>query len=418
MAFPELKEATEKYDAKNKELFDILDEATVNGSKELDLKQVKSLPAGVQAGDTHAIAAVIRKLNEESAGLKKELENLQGVEEAAIKARERSNLERGSSGEGDGRKGDGVSQESVGELFVKSKAFKEKSGSIGPEAHLDISVKTLMTSTTGWVPETTRTGRVVDFATRPIQVTDLIPSTTTEQNAITYMEETTFTNAAAEVDEGTSYLEAVLALTERASLVRKIGVYIPVTDEQLQDVSQVSGYIDNRLPFMVRQKLDAQILVGSGVGTPTQLRGFLNVVGIQTQAKGADPSPDAVYKAMVKIRVTGRAMPNLIVYHPTNWQDVRLLRTADGLYIWGNPSEAGPDRIWGLPVAQSDAITLGTALVADSSFTELATRRGIDVQTSNSHSTYFVEGKQAIRADMRVALVVYRPTAICTVTGL
>ena len=33
-------------------------------------------------------------------------------------------------------------------------------------------------------------------------------------------------------------------------------------------------------------------------------------------------------------------------------------------------------------------------------------------------ATFFVEGKQAIRADMRVALVVYRPAAFCTVTGI
>jgi len=342
---------------------------------------------------------------------------LRGVEDAAIKARDRGNAGR-EGGEGNNRPGDGAATESFGSLFVKSRAFKEKSGSAGPESHLDLELKTLMASSTGWVPETTRTGRLVDFATRPIQVTDLIPGTTTDQNAVTYMEETTFTNAAAEIDEGGTYQEAALALTEKASLVRKLGVFLPVTDEQLQDVSQIQGYLDNRLPFMVRQKLDSQILVGSGVGTPTQLRGFLNVVGIQTQAKGADPSPDAIYKAMVKIQVTGRAQPNLIVYHPTNWQDVRLLRTADGLYIWGNPSDSGPDRIWGLPVAKSDAITLGTALVADSSFTELATKRGLDTQISNSHSTYFIEGKQAIRADMRVALVVYRPAAICTVTGL
>jgi HK97 family phage major capsid protein len=194
-------------------------------------------------------------------------------------------------------------------------------------------------------------------------------------------------------------------------------VFIPVTDEQLEDVPQMQGYLNNRLPFMIRQRLDGQILVGNG--TPPNLRGLLNVVGIQTQAKGADPAPDAVYKAMVKVMTVGQAFPDTIVYNPTNWQDIRLLRTADGIYIWGNPSDAGPERMWGLNVAMAQAETLGTAIVGDfGSFVELAVKRGIDVQISNSHSTFFIEGKQAVRADMRVALVVYRPAALCSVTGL
>jgi HK97 family phage major capsid protein len=230
------------------------------------------------------------------------------------------------------------------------------------------------------------------------------------------MEETTFTNAATEIAEAGTYPEATLALTEQSSLVRKIAVYLPVTEEQLQDEAQVRTYIEQRLGFMVRQRLDQQLI--SGNGTPPNLRGMLNIAGIQTQAKGADPTPDAIYKAMVKVRVTGQAEPNLVIMHPNDWMDIRLLRTADGLYIWGNPSDAGPERVWGLPVSSAQAATENTAIVADTNYMSLATRRGLDVQVSNSHGTYFVEGKLAIRADMRVAFVVYRPAAICTVTGI
>lgn len=414
MNFPALTEAEGRLKAKQESLAGIFAEA----GADMDMSKVKSL-----SGDSAAKVAEIRKMNEELDDLGKQVDGLKAVAKAAERTKQfQEQAEKGSEPDAgkarDGaRERDEQSRKSLGDLFVESQAFKGKRGNIGPEAHLNLELKTLFETTAGWAPETTRTGRVVDYATRPIQVTDLIPQTTTSQAAVVYMEETTFTNSAAEAAEGAAYGESALALTEKSSTVRKIATFLPVTDEQLEDEQMARGYINNRLPFMLRQRLDGQILTGNG--TAPNLRGVLNVAGIQTQAKGTDPVPDAVYKAIVLVRVTGRAMPGAVVFNPTDWQDVRLLRTADGIYIWGNPSDAGPERIWGLQVVQSDALTLNTALVGDfANYSELAVRRGIDVQVSNSHSTYFVEGKQAVRADLRAAFTIYRPTAFCTVTGV
>ena len=122
---------------------------------------------------------------------------------------------------------------------------------------------------------------------------------------------------------------------------------------------------------------------------------------------------------MTKIRVTGRAIPTHHVMHPTDWQNVRLLRTVDGVYIWGNPSEAGPERLWGLPVVQCDADVAATGYVGSflPAFVTLFEKRGIDVQIGFV-GTQFTEGKRTVRADMRAALVFTRPAAFCSVTGL
>lgn len=414
LTFPALDELTKKIEAKQKDLAGIFDEAGPN----MDLSQVKSL-----SGDTMAKAEEIRKRNDELTDLGKQRDELKAVQRAAEGVRAAGTAGQKATPAAETGSEPGVPArgqqrtKSFGEMFTESKAYKGRTGSVGPEVRLDIELKTLMTTTAGWTPETTRTGRLVDFATRPVQVTEIIPTTTTGQAAVVYMEETTFTNNAAEAAEGSAYGEAAFALTEQSSTVRKIAVFVPVTDEQLEDEPQVRGYLDNRLPFMIRQRLDSQILVGTGVAP--NLRGINNVVGIQTQAKGTDPTPDAVYKAMVKVRTIGFAEPSAVIMHPNDWQDIRLLRTADGLYIWGNPSEAGPERIWGLTVAQAVAQTENTAVVGDfATFSELAVRRGVDVQVSNSHSTFFTEGKQAVRADLRVALIFYRPAAFCTVTGI
>ena len=87
-----------------------------------------------------------------------------------------------------------------------------------------------------------------------------------------------------------------------------------------------------------------------GDGSAPNLKGINNVSGILTQALGGDTVPDAVYKGLRQVRVTGRAMPNIIYAHPNDWESIRLLRTADGIYIWGSPAEAGVQRIWGVTV--------------------------------------------------------------------
>lgn len=417
--FPALDEVEGKIKDRNDKLAAIFDEA----GPEYDLTKVKSV-----SGDTMAKVEEIRKLNDEVTDLAKQRDEYVQVQKAAQRVRSAGTAaERDEAGAEGGSEpgtpaGAGAKQrKSFGELFTASKAYKSK----GETASLDYDVKSMLkadfTTAAGWAPETTRTGRVVDFATRPVQVTDIVPDTTTGQAAVVYMEETTFGTGgvgdAAERAEGTAYPETTLELTEQSSTVRKVSVFIPVTDEQLEDEPQARGYLNNRLPFMLRQRLDGQILNGNG--TAPNLRGILNVAGIQTQARGTDPIPDAVYKAMVLVRVTGRAMPNAVVFNPFDWQSVRLLRTSDGLYIWGNPSEAGPERIWGLQVTQGDVLAQGSALVGDfANFSELAVRRGIDVQVSNSHADFFINGKQAMRADLRAALVWYRPAAFCQITGI
>ena len=307
---------------------------------------------------------------------------------------------------------------SYAQQFVESKQYQDwlrHHPQESQEFETNMSLKVLTTGTS-WAPQAVRAPLVVPYATRPIQVTDLIPTISTNQNAYVYMEETTFTNAAVEIAEGAAKPEANLVLTQRTSPVRKIAVYIAVTDEQLEDVPGMQQYIEQRLGFMVRQRLDSQILVGSGVAP--NLLGILNVVGIQTQAKAADPTPDAIHKAMTKVEVVGQAIPSAVVLHPNDWQEIRLLRTTDGIYIWGNPSEAGPMRIWGLPVVSAQGITEGTGLVGDfENFSLLVERKGLTLKIGYNADDW-VKNQRTIIAEMRVAFVVTRPAAFCSVTGI
>ena len=294
----------------------------------------------------------------------------------------------------------------------------------GSVSELDVDVKALMTTGNFWEPETTRTGTVVDYATRPApHVVNFIPATSTGQSAIVYMEETTFTNNAFETDEASEYAQSQLGMTERSESVRKVATYMSATDEQLEDEANARSRINQRLPFMIAQRVDNAVLNGTGTsvsGGPVQLRGTLNVSGIQTQAQGSDDNIlDAVHKSFTKIRTVGFAEPSVVFMNPSDWEIVELMKTADGVYLWGAPSTTGPRTVWGVPVVTTPVLTSGTAVTGDyRNYSELAVRRGLDVQITNSHDTDFIHGIQAIRADVRVAMVHYRPTAFCQITGL
>lgn len=407
-SFPELDELEGKIKHKQNELGAIFTEGS-DGSI-LDLSKVKSI-----SGTNAEKAAHIRKLNDELTDLSKAADPLRDVKAAANCLDEAG--DDGHSEKGDDRGSD------RGEPKVKSLG-KQFADAVNGRPDVKrftqtfdaVDLKATMTTAAGWAPDVIRGPRLVDFATRPLELLDLIPTTTTNQTSIAYMEETTFTNAAAERLEGGLKAESALGLTEKTSAVRSIATTLPVTDEQLEDVERIQSYIDNRLGFFIRQRLEAQILVGDGIAP--NLRGVNNVVGIQVQAKGTDPTPDAIYKAMVLVMTTGQAVPDGVVMNPLDWQDVRLLRTADGIYIWGSPSEAGPERIWGLNVVLTQAQTVNVAVVgAWKMFSELAVKKGVTIERGFINDD-FSRDITRLRAEMRAALIFYRPTAFAQVTGI
>lgn len=313
-----------------------------------------------------------------------------------------------------------VEEKSVGQLFVEHRAYQERGGGREPKIVVDlpgVDVKTLMKRTAGYEPESRRTDRVVLSAQRQPILADLIPQDLTEFDTVRYMEETTFTNNATATAEGENLSEAALAYTERSVPLELVGTWLPITGQQLDDVPGIRGLIDNRLMFMLEQAVEEQLV--NGTGASPQLMGFLNKPGIQTQAKGNDPVPDAIRKAMTLVRVNGRANPSGVVIHPNDWQDIRLLRTTDGVYIWGPPSEAGPERIWGLPVIETDVIAENTCLLGDfRMYSHISRKAGVTVETTDSHASDFIAVKYAIRIYTRLSLEIFRASAFCTCTGI
>lgn len=322
----------------------------------------------------------------------------------------------------------GVKARSMGEIFAtRSADLKSIAGGASGSISYDLTegdyvrllqasgVKTLLTSA-DIAPQADRQA-VAPSAQYLADVTDLFLPGSTESDTIEFYEETTFTNAAAETAEGSAAPEGALDFTLRSFPVQEISTFIPVTRRALSDNLGLQSYVEGRLGHMVNLRRSGQLLTGNG--TTPNLRGILNTSGIQTQAKGSDPTPDAIYKAMVLARTTGDAEPTGAIFHAQDWQDVRLLRTIDGVYIWGSPSEAGPERIWGLGVRVSNSITQNTGLVGGfRPFAQVFRREGATIEISTEHSTFFTERKAAVLIYERLALAVYRPAAFVQVTGI
>lgn len=415
-----LKGLMEGLAGKQAKLNKIIDQATAGG-KGLDFTAVTE----VSGTDTEK-AASFRAINDDCTVAMKALEEYRTELKAVDEAKKRAEIVRefkmpGAVGETKGGKQE-KQYASLADAMVEHKfgALEMRNKEIDIPG---LSLKTLMDETS-WVPQVIRTGKLVDKAVRPIQVIDLIPAGKTDMIAIRYMEETTLVDAASETNESTvaggdsSYPETQMAFTQKDSLVRKVAVFLPVTEEQLEDVSQVSGLINNRLPAMIMRRLDSQLVNGTGIGTPTQLQGILNTAGIQAYARATnhgDVPVDALRRAMTLIHTVAFSIPNGVLMHPLDWEGIRLMKSTQGVYIWGHPSESGLDRVWGLPLAQCDSIAAGTAIVADFQQSELAEKRGISVLTSNSHSDWFIKDKLAVKASGRWAFVIYRPAAFVQV---
>lgn len=421
---PTLTELKDKFTAKQTEVAGLFEKAKIekDGEVQYDFSRVKELGDG-------STAEKLEKLGK----MQDELNSLFDECKAQADAEEKFNQDRKLDREpAPDRKmihpdGDGAKErKTLGQMIAGHPTYKsfiggglQGKGSINfsiPDYGL-AEIKTLFETAAGWAPESVRIPGFTEGRTRPIQFLDIIPTGQTGMSSVVYMEETTRTHSAAEKAEGAAFAESTFAFTEQTQAVRKITDSVPVTDEQLEDVAQAESYLGERVRFGLRQRLDSQVLVGDDIAP--NLLGINNFTGIQTQAKGGDPTPDAIHKAMTLVRVTGRAMPTHVILHPNDWEAIRLLRTIEGIYIWGNPADLGADRIWGLPVVQTDAQTENTGIVGSflAPHITLFERRGVNVEIGYT-GTQFVEGKRTIRADLRAALVGFRPTAFATVTGI
>jgi HK97 family phage major capsid protein len=247
-----------------------------------------------------------------------------------------------------------------------------------------------------WVGTTT--SDLVHFVRQTYQVTQAAP--VPEANV------TDYSGATGEVSgikpEGTARWEPV---TEP---VKTIAVWIPATKRALADVAQLRGLIDSELREDLDEELEDQILNGNGVGE--NFTGVLNTAGILVQAWDTDILT-TIRRAKTTLRTTGRARATAILMHPNDAETLDLLQDTNGQYYFGGPIDGGAQRVWRVPVVESDLMTEGVGLMGDWRKARLWDRERSTIQISDSHEDFFIRNMVAILAELRAAFGVSRPSS-------
>ncbi len=274
---------------------------------------------------------------------------------------------------------------------------------------------------------------VTETLFQPLRVEQLLLSGQTTTNTLRYVVEGTATNAAAAVAEHGTKPESTLVLSTTDEPVKKVATTLTVSDEMLEDVQQVQSYINGRLSLFVSIQSEKSIVSGAGTNDLVGITSATRACNIYPRGT-VDSNAVALFKAMNGQRGSAFLEPDFIVMHPTNWQATRLAVDTANQFFGGGPflGQYGSganlpasgqitgvqDMIWNKPVVVTTAVGVGTAIVGTQSAAQVWSRGGLTVEATNSHASNFTANLVAIRAERRLALAIYRPTAFTIVTGL
>jgi len=251
----------------------------------------------------------------------------------------------------------------------------------------------------------------------------VIPVRPCDGDSVWYVRQTVLTNNAAPVAAGEEKPKSVITVERVEAPVRVIAHVSEALDRSLlSDAEQLVSFIDSEMRLGVLLAEEDQILNGNG--TPPNLRGILNTVGVQTQAITTETIADVVFKAITKVRLAFFE-PDAIVLHPNDFEDVRLSKAAGGdeQHLSAPITAEDPDRLWGIPVITSPVIAEGTGLVgafaAGSTVWDRETARVTFAETGlgdNAGEELFTRNLVRYRVEERIAFSVERPAAFCLST--
>lgn len=307
--------------------------------------------------------------------------------------------------------------ESAGQQFVKSAEHASFIGR-GFRGHASIEVKNTVTNTVGNTQPESRP--MVGGAFRDFTLESLLTSLPTASNAIEYVRENVFTNAAAEATEGNALAESSVTTSLVTESVATVGHFIKISRQLAADQAALARYIDLRMRYGVDLRVENQIFAGNG--TAPNMSGFTKsgnftahgYTAAALTALGLSPTNrfDLIGK-MLGDSQAGDYPANVIALNPADWWTMRLTKDSQGRYILGDPGQVIAPALFGVPVVVSNAVTADTVLTMNT--TQAASfynREAMEVGLSESDGDNFQKLLVTLRAYRRCMLAVERPAAV------
>ncbi|HFN7146404.1 TPA: phage major capsid protein [Pseudomonas aeruginosa] len=304
---------------------------------------------------------------------------------------------------------------SLGEQFTEDDDFKALAEKGRGVARLRVKAVTNITSATtgtggvGVAIQPDRVPGIIAGPDRPFTIRDLIMPGRTGSNAIEFVQESGFQNMAAPVAETLSKPQSDLSFELKTTTVKTIAHWFRASKQVLADIPLLQSYINGRAIYGLKYVEENQILAGDGTGQ--------NLLGLISQAtafndalrKAGDTKIDTLRRAILQVRIA-EYRASAIALNPIDWADLELSKDSTGQYIWVNVQDGGQQRMWRLPVIDTNAVPEGEFLVgAFNIAAQVFDREDANVEVSTEDGDNFTKNMVTIRAEERLALAVYRP---------
>lgn len=248
-----------------------------------------------------------------------------------------------------------------------------------------------------------------------LRIRDLIPSVQVTGQSYTYFKELLHTRGAGPVAEGGTKPQSNVTFEQKTDLVKKLAVWIPVSDEALDDVPQLFGYLQQLLRYDLKLEEEGQILKGDGTGN--------NLPGIMTQAttftaslsKAGDTSIDTVRRAIYQVRKQAKLAADATVMTELDWMDIELQKDSQNRYLFANLQGFVTPILWGRPVITSDSMDEGNGTDTGGEFLVGNFQRGATIYDRMSFlfkvgmiNDDFIKNQRALLVEERLGLAVRR----------